>query len=105
MGRQLWVKIGTTLLIAIALLVPIAMISGKIDERQATREGVVRELAGTSVGEQTVSGPLLVLPCSDRWMVEEGDSKNGYKNVERSHDCTRSFVPQLLSVTGALTTE
>lgn len=105
MGRSLWLKIGVIVLIAIALLVPIAMISFKIDERQATRSGVVSELAATSVGEQTVSGPLLVLPCTDRYVVVEGNSKDGYKNAEKSRDCTRAYVPQALSVTGSLTTE
>ena len=105
MGRALWVKIGVILLIGIALLVPIAMISGKIDEREATRAGVVRELAGTSVGEQTVSGPLLVLPCTDRYVVEEGDSKNGFRKVPQSRDCSRAVVPQALAITASLTTE
>jgi len=105
MGRALWVKIGTILLIALMLLVPLAMIGGKIDERQATRAAVVQELAGTSVGEQTVSGPLLVLPCTEHYVVEEGNSKDGFKKVAQSRDCTRAHVPQTLSVTGSLTTE
>jgi inner membrane protein len=105
MGRALWLKIGVIVLIAIALLVPLAMISGKIDERDATRAGVVRELAASSVGEQTVSGPLLLLPCTDRYVVQEGNSKDGYKNVEKSRDCTRAYTPQSLSVTATLTTE
>lgn len=57
MARALWVKIGVILLVAIALLVPIAMISGKIDEREGTRANVVRELAGTSVGALAAEPP------------------------------------------------
>ena len=105
MARGLWIKIGTILLIALALLGPLAMIGGKIEDRQVTRAMVVSELAGSSVGEQTVSGPLLVLPCTDHYVVEEGNSKDGFKKVNRSSDCTRAHVPQTLSVTGSITTE
>lgn len=105
MGRALWLKIGTIFLVALVLLIPLALIGNKIEERQATRAEVVRELASSSVGEQTVSGPLLVLPCTDHYVAEEGNSKDGFRQVKHSRDCTRAVVPQALSVTGSLTTE
>lgn len=105
MGRSLWLKIGMILAIALALLVPLAMIGGKIEERQATRSAVVNELASSSVGAQMVGGPLLVLPCTDHYVVEEGNSKDSFKKVNQSRDCTRAHVPQRLSVTGSITTE
>lgn len=105
MARALWQKIGAIIALALALLIPLKLIESKIEERQATRAAVVNELAGTSVGEQTVSGPLLVLPCTEHYFVEEGDSRNGTRREKRSRDCTRAHVAETLSVSGALATE
>src|SRR5688572_15758008 len=105
MARALWLKIGAILAIALALLVPIKLIEGKIEERQATRASVVRELAGTSVGEQTIGGPLLVFPCTEHYEVDENDPVTGPAKVKRSRNCTRSYVPETLAVTGTAATE
>jgi len=105
MERALWQKIAALAGLTLALLVPLMLIQAKIEERQATRAGVVRELANTSVGEQTVSGPLLVLPCTEHYVVEEKDAKGGWKKEPRSRDCTRSHFPEALSVTGTIATE
>ncbi len=105
MERALWQKIAALAGLTLALLVPLMLIQAKIEERQSTRAGVVRELANTSVGEQTVSGPLLVLPCTEHYVVEEKDAKGGWKKEPRSRDCTRSHFPEVLSVTGAIATE
>ena len=105
MGRALWIKIGTLAALVLALLIPLTLIEGKIAERAATRAGVIAELANTSVGEQTVSGPLLVVPCTEHYVVEEGDSKSGYTKEQRTRDCSRVHVAETLSTSGSLTTE
>ena len=70
MARAIWIKIAVILGLAVGLLIPLKLIESKIAERQATRASVVSELANTSVGEQTLSGPLLVLPCTDYYVEE-----------------------------------
>src|ERR1700694_3515689 len=105
MGRSLWLKIGTIVEIAIALLIPLKMIESKIEERQATRSDVVAELAGTSVGEQTLSGPLLVFPCTEYYFAEYADAKDVPKKEKRSRECTRTHVAEQLLVTGTLQAE
>lgn len=105
MARALWLKISAIVGTAIALLIPLKLIESKIEERQAARAGVVAELANTSVGEQTVSGPLLVLPCVEHYEVEERDPTQGLVREKRSRDCTTTHVPDRLSMTGALKTE
>src|SRR5687767_8975629 len=105
MGRALLVKIGTLAALVLALLIPLKMIEGKIAERATTRAAVVAELANTSVGEQTVSGPLLVIPCTEHYVALEGDPKRGYTKEPRTRDCTRAHVAESLSTSGSLTTE
>jgi inner membrane protein len=105
MGRALLIKIGTLAALVLALLIPLKMIESKISERATTRAAVVAELANTSVGEQTVSGPLLVVPCTEHYVAVEGDAKRGYTKEARTRDCTRVHVAETLSTNGALTTE
>ena len=105
MGRALLYKIGTLAGLVLALLIPLKLIEGKITERAATRAGVVAELANTSVGEQTVSGPLLVIPCTEHYVVVERDAKGGDNKEQRTRDCTRVHVAETLSTRGSLTTE
>lgn len=105
MGRALWLKIAALAGLAAALLIPLKLIQSKIEEREATRAGVVRELASTSVGEQTLSGPLLVMPCTEHYFVEEKDGRGVVNRERRTRDCTRAHVPEALAVSGSLSTE
>jgi inner membrane protein len=105
MARDLWLKIGAIVGLALALLIPLKLIESKIEERQATRAGVVAELANTSVGEQTLSGPVLVLPCMEHYVEEIVDSKDVRRKERRTRDCTRTHVADQLTVTGKLDTE
>ncbi|HYH42539.1 MAG TPA: cell envelope integrity protein CreD [Burkholderiales bacterium] len=105
MGRALLFKLGTLAGLVLALLIPLKLIEGKISERAATRAGVVAELANTSVGEQTVSGPLLVIPCAEHYVAVEPDGKGGHSKEPRTRDCTRVHVAESLTTNGSLTTE
>ncbi|MGZ5089716.1 MAG: cell envelope integrity protein CreD [Burkholderiales bacterium] len=105
MAHDLWWKTGAIVALALALLIPLKLIESKIEERQATRAGVVAELANTSVGEQTLSGPVLVLPCAEHYFEETADSKDIRKKERRTRDCTRTYAADQLTVTGKLNTE
>jgi inner membrane protein involved in colicin E2 resistance len=45
MERALWQKIAAFAGLTLALLIPLMLIQAKIEKRQSTRAGVVRELA------------------------------------------------------------
>src|SRR4051812_8865790 len=105
MARALWVKIAAIAALAVLLLIPLSLIEYKIAERQATRAGVIAELANTSVGEQSFSGPLLVVPCTESYFSDERDTNGKVSREKRVRDCTRSYVAERLSVSGALATE
>lgn len=55
-------KVITITLLVLAMLIPLGMISGIISERQRAKQQVVDEIAQTWAGEQTIIGPILVVP-------------------------------------------
>lgn len=65
MNRPLLDKSLAILALMVVLLIPLSMIKGLIYERQTRRDAVVNELAQTFTGEQTVTGPFLVIPYAE----------------------------------------
>jgi inner membrane protein len=63
--------------VAVAILVPIAMIEGKIAERRARAEGVVAQFAAETSGPQLVVGPLLALTCEESYVAEREVMRDG----------------------------
>ncbi|MFK0087200.1 cell envelope integrity protein CreD [Pseudomonas sp. NPDC090755] len=77
MNRTLSLKLGAIAGLIILLLVPLLMIGGLIDERQALRDSVVQDIAQSSSYSQQISGPVLVVPyrkTERRWKLQEGRS-------------------------------
>lgn len=98
-------KIAWTLILAAVLLVPLWSIESKISERQARALAVAHELAETGVGDQSVAGPVIVVPCTQREssLREDEHGKTVVDIVVA--DCTQRHVARQLGITGALTTE
>ena len=95
--------------VAIALLVPIALIEGKISERKARAESVVATFAAETSGPEIVAGPFLALTCEETY-TEEREIKRGGKAETISERKTRScptgyFPPRALSVSGTMPVE
>ena len=67
MQKTLLIKAAITTALALALLVPLTLIHSTVDERQARQASVVREVAGSFAGAQTLAGPVLVLPYTLEW--------------------------------------
>ena len=61
MQKNLWLKLLFIGLISIALLIPLAMIKGKIYERQNYRDQVKVDIANSWTGNQTITFPVLVI--------------------------------------------
>ena len=57
-------KVGMILALLLVLQIPLSMVSGLIDERQARQADTVTELGRGWGPEQTVTGPLLIVPYS-----------------------------------------
>lgn len=96
------IVIGLTLLIG----VPLTMIESTINERMVYRDQAAQSIAADSVREQTMLGPLLVIPY-----VEEFDEKQPATQITPATSVKRSIARQMLvfpnqlQVTGTIDTD
>lgn len=105
MPWRLLLKITWTFLLAVLLLVPLFSIESKISERHARSLEVATELADTGVGRQVVAGPVLVVPCSERYRHEFLDADRVPRSEVRERDCTLRHVADVLDVEADVGTE
>ena len=68
-GLRLGVKAAMVLALTLAILIPLMMIRGTIQERQQYRDEAVRKVGASFGGRQVIGGPVLVVPYEEQ--VEE----------------------------------
>ncbi|MGE0388254.1 MAG: cell envelope integrity protein CreD [Gammaproteobacteria bacterium] len=106
MPRWLDNKFVMPALVACAILIPLDMIQGLVGERQERHRQAVQEMAATSTGPQWLMGPVLVVPCTETYLVEERDEQTRQvRQTERTRDCTRFALPDRLDLNGTLATD
>ena len=71
---RLWLKILMVLGMTLAILVPLMLIRGVIQDREAYRMEAVQEIARSEAGAQGLAGPVLVVPWTETAAVEEKNS-------------------------------
>jgi inner membrane protein len=86
----------------LAILIPLMMIRGVINERQTYRLDAVREVARSYAGPQAFSGPVLVVPYTETVEVEEKDADGKMRTVVRDEAHQWVFFPENLDVRGQL---
>lgn len=87
--------------LVLLLQIPVLMIYGQISSRRQTRDEAVGDVTGSWGREQSIVGPVLVVPYVRRWTEE---SKSGESRVRTSsHEAT--FLPETLDVGGQIDTE
>jgi inner membrane protein len=95
--------------VAVAVLLPIALIEGKISERRHRAEAVERQFATQTSGPQVIVGPLLALTCEETFTEERQVMRAGKAETvsdKRIASCpTGYFTPRELKVTGTLPVE
>lgn len=95
-------KVVVLLFITLLLLIPLAQIGSLIDGRGQSRQEAAAELAHTYAGPQTLTGPVIVIPYTERWTEETTDAR-GMKNlVPRSRERSRIVFPETLDITGSM---
>jgi inner membrane protein len=109
MKRPLLVRALTIAAVAAALLVPIALIEGKISERRARADAVVAQFAAETFAQQVIAGPLLALTCEETY-VEEREVKRAGKAETVSERKTMAcptvyFPPRTLNVGASMPVE
>ena len=99
---RLLTKMLLVLGMTIAILVPLTMIRGTIQERQAYRQQAVADIARSYAGAQAFAGPVLVVPYSERVEVEEKDPQGVVRKVMRERWSQWTFFPETLALQGHL---
>lgn len=105
MKRPLLFKFLAIGLLMLLLLIPISMIGNSIDERRAYSEQVVRDIANSSAHNQTLTGPVLVVPYSKIERTWTVDAEKKRVVEERTVTGKLHFLPDLFRVNGDVTTE
>jgi inner membrane protein len=95
--------------VALLLLLPIALIQGKIAERRARADAVVGQFALETSGPQSVAGPLLALTCDETYTEEREVMRRGKAETvaeTKTRACpTAYFAPRTLKVSGRIPVE
>ncbi|MEI2454530.1 cell envelope integrity protein CreD [Lysobacter firmicutimachus] len=99
---RVWLKMLLVLGMTLAILIPLLMIGGIIDERQGYRAEAVNRMARSYAGAQAFSGPVLVVPYEETWIEQEKDLDGAIKQVRRREVAHWTFFPNKLEVEGEL---
>ena len=101
-----WIGVA---ILALVLLIPLKMVESVVGERYQTYQEVVADIAGSWSGDQLLSGPILIVPFSER--IERRDeviTADGEKEVvQRWETCRRlaAILPDVLTLDGELVPE
>lgn len=102
-------KVGSIGFLILLLLIPLGMIDSLLDERLARRDSTITEITSTWGKEQTIIGPVLIIPYRHfykTWVeenVKEGDKVTQQRReVVESKISTAYFLPTQLDISGDL---
>lgn len=99
---RFWIKMVFVAVMTLAILVPLALIDGVIDDRQRNRAEAVQQISATFAGAQVFAGPVLIVPYTDSVEVEVSDGGGGTRKIRRDETRRWTFFPDSLEVGGPL---
>lgn len=99
---RLLLKILMVIGLTIAILVPLMMIRGTIQERQSYRQEAVATVARSSAGAQALSGPVVVVPYVEQVEVEDKDAQGFTRKIRRDQGGSWIFFPETLDADGTM---
>lgn len=108
MQKALLFKTLIIVILMFILGIPLAMIQSTISERMAYRDDAIRSIAADSVREQTMIGPILVIPYVDEYEEKEdvSDGKTTkVKAVKRTLNKRFLVFPNDLQIKGNIDTD
>ena len=100
---RLWVKMLMVAAMTIAILVPLTMVRGVIQERQERRADVVADVSASYGGRQAVTGPVLVVPYTENVREQVDDGAGVMRTTVRRRTRHWTFFPETLVVDGEMT--
>ena len=104
MQRTLLFKLIAILALTLLICLPMTLIERTIVERSHFREEAVASIAADSQREQTVIGPVLLIPYSEQYdeqVTENGAVRTVTRTVQRQH----MVFPNTLQVNGTIDTD
>jgi inner membrane protein len=106
MQKTLLFKLLAILALTILICIPIAMINNTISERSEFREQAVQSVSAESVREQSITGPILVVPYTDEYeqMVLSSDATVPGKMTRFTVARKHLVFPDQLSIDGKIDT-
>lgn len=104
--KSLLFKVITIVILAAAICIPLAMIQATIAERSRFRDDAIRGIARESVAEQSLVGPLMIVPYIENYDENIERTDNAPAHV-RHHRIERilTVFPDELKVSGDIRTE
>lgn len=107
MQKTLLFKLFAIFGLMLLLSIPLLMIESTIKERLYYREEAVRSIAQDSVSEQTLLGPIIVIPYTEYYTVEELENADSKTKVKRQRSETRHhyIYPSELNVRSVVDTD
>ncbi|MCI0751253.1 MAG: cell envelope integrity protein CreD [Flammeovirgaceae bacterium] len=100
-SESIVVKLTAIGFLILILLIPQAWIESIIRERQQRASSVVDEITSKWSGKQTLSGPVLIIPVTNREKSDKG--KEGIEIREWTQEAF--FLPEALSINGHVSPE
>lgn len=100
---RLGYKILISAALILAVLIPITLIRGVVQDRQRYQAEAVREVESSTAGPQMLQGPILVVPYTDRRTEVRTDLKGVSHEEERVEHGQWVFFPRDLDVRGTMT--
>lgn len=108
MQKTLLYKILIVLGLALLICIALSMIENTVDERGKFRQEAVASIAATSVREQIITGPVLVIPYLDEYQKQVVKEEGGNKKTETVvHKVSRTHLvfPEQLNIGSQIKTE
>jgi inner membrane protein len=99
--ESIMIKLFSIGFLLIILLIPSSWLEEMIIERQQRAGEVIHEVTDKWSGNQTISGPVIVVPYRKQEIIDRGkDGKEIKEHVEKAF-----FLPETLNINGTVTPE
>ncbi|HNT33731.1 MAG TPA: cell envelope integrity protein CreD [bacterium] len=98
-------KLAWIAFLVLVLLIPVGMVKSLLHERTGRRDAAVSEMTFSWAGEQTIAGPVLVIPYRyvvKNWKEETVNGKPERFEVEETLTAEAFFLPDSMSIEGSI---
>jgi inner membrane protein len=99
-------RFGIIAVLVAIMTIPLGMVSDIVNERSHLYSSVVHEIANTWGHQQNISGPVLIIPYSEKFITEKilTDKDGNERKIDKTNYVQRTAIvlPEELSIKGNL---